>query len=126
MSETEARMLDHALARTHAELRRLDLAAALLFDPVNVRYVTGTSLFPVWTLHSTDRFVLVPLESHPILWEYVGAPPDTSASALPGLTARAAPSWAPFGRGQEAYDDARVAATELPAALAARDLARER
>ncbi len=47
--------MEHALVRTRAALHRHDLAAALLVDPVNARYVSGTSTMPVWTLHVVDR-----------------------------------------------------------------------
>src|SRR5918997_1624442 len=66
----------HGLVRTRDALRRHDLAAALLVDPVNIRYVSGTSTMPVWTLHMIDRYMLVPAESEPILWEYASAPAE--------------------------------------------------
>ena len=43
-------------------LRRHDIAAALLVDPVNIRYASGTSIMPVWTLHAIDRYLLVPAD----------------------------------------------------------------
>jgi hypothetical protein len=45
------RAIEYALGRTRAALRRHDIAAALLVDPVNVRYASGTSTMPVWTMH---------------------------------------------------------------------------
>jgi creatinase/prolidase-like protein len=58
--------VEWALARTRAALRRHDIAAALLIDPVNIRYATGTAIMPVWTLHSIDRYLLVPAEGEPV------------------------------------------------------------
>ena len=110
-------MLEHALARTRAELARDGLAAAILSDPVNIRYLTGTSFLPVWELHATDRFLIVPVESPPVLWEYRGSPPETPVSALPDLVVRSAPVWSVFGRGEHAPDDARAAAEEIAASL---------
>ena len=69
----------YALARTKAALRRHDIAAALLFDPVNIRYATGTSIMPVWTLHAIDRYLLVPAEGEPILWECASASAECSS-----------------------------------------------
>src|SRR5256885_10517650 len=106
-------MLEHALARTRAELRRAGLAAALLCDPTNIRYVTGTSFLPVWELHATDRFVLVPVESPPVLWEYEGAPPEASESALAELSVRTVQAWSPFGPGEHPADFPPAAATEI-------------
>lgn len=57
--------VEHALRRTRAALVRHDLAAALLFDPVNIRYASRTSTMPVWTLHSIDRYLLVPAVGEP-------------------------------------------------------------
>src|SRR5207249_4938416 len=88
--------------------------------------VTGTSFLPVWELHATDRFLVVPVESPPVLWEYEGSPPETPLSALPDLAVRAAPVWSPFGRGAHAVEDARAAATEIAGFLGERGIAGER
>lgn len=53
--------VEYALGHLRASLRRHDLAAALLTDPANVRYASGTSVMPVWTMHAIDRYVLVTL-----------------------------------------------------------------
>ena len=86
------RAVEYALGRTRAALRRHDIAAALLVDPVNVRYASGTSTMPVWTMHSIDRYLLVPADGEPVLWEYASAPPDL-VSPYPGLETRTARSW---------------------------------
>jgi len=62
--------------RTQAALRENALAAALLFDAYNIRYVTGRTVMTVWTLHAMDRYVLVPAEGKPSLWEYRLVPVD--------------------------------------------------
>ena len=90
--------MEWGLGRTQEFLRRHDLAAALLADPVNVRYVTGTSVMPVWTLHSIDRYVLVPAVGEPVLWEYASAP--AVSSPYPSLQVRTATSWSVFGSGE--------------------------
>src|SRR4029079_16711010 len=40
------------LAKIRAELVALDYGAALLSDPMNIRYATDTHTFNVWTLHA--------------------------------------------------------------------------
>ena len=40
------------LARTREQLREADVAGIVLFDPVNIRYATGTRNMTVWTLHN--------------------------------------------------------------------------
>lgn len=64
------RTTEHGCDRARAALRHNSLAAALLFDSLNIRYVTGSSLMPVWTLHVLDR---CPFEGKPVLWEYPAA-----------------------------------------------------
>jgi Xaa-Pro dipeptidase len=106
----------YALARTKAALRRHDIAAALLFDPVNIRYATGTSIMPVWTLHAIDRYLLVPAEGEPILWECASAPAECS-SPYPHLETRTATSWSVFGSGEHAGRRAARFAAEVAGVL---------
>lgn len=96
-AELVKRVSQYGLARTQAALREHGLPAALLFDAYNIRYITGTAVMPVWTLHAMDRFLLVPADGQPVLWEYpsVRTPPDPDrAHAL-----RSAPSWSVFDVG---------------------------
>jgi Xaa-Pro dipeptidase len=118
-------VVEHALARTRASLRRHDIAAALLVDPANVRYVSGTSTMPVWAMHSIDRCLLVPVEGEPVLWEYASAPPEL-VSPYPGLETRAATSWAVFGFGDRAADRAALFAADVAGVLRDRSLEGER
>lgn len=104
--------VEHGLVRTRAALRRHGLAAALLTDPVNIRYTTGTSVMPVFTLHSIDRYLLVPADGEPVLWEYPSAPPEL-VSPHPGITIRQAISWAAFGRAEHGVEHAARFAAEV-------------
>ena len=115
----------HALARTRASLRRHDIAAALLVDPVNVRYASGTSTMPVWTMHSIDRYLLVPVEGEPVLWEYSSAPPDL-VSPYPGLETRPATSWSVFGFGERAGGRAALFAADVVGVLRDRGISGDR
>jgi Xaa-Pro dipeptidase len=108
------------LARTRSALRRHDIAAAFLIDPVNIRYLTGTSVMPVWTLHSIDRYLLVPAEGEPVLWEFAWAPAVlTSPSAL---ETRTAISWSVFGSGEHSADRATRFAAEVVGVLRERGI----
>ena len=117
--------VEYALARIRASLRRHDIAAALLFDPVNVRYASGTSTMPVWTMHSIDRYLLVPAEGEPVLWEYASAPPEL-VSPYPRLETRTATSWAVFGAGEQAGSRAALFATDVAAVLRDRGISGDR
>ncbi len=117
--------VEHALARTRAALRRHDIPAALLADPANVRYASGTSIMPVWTFHSADRYLLVPAEGEPVLWEYAAAPPEL-VSPHPGLETRTATSWSVFGAGERAGERAALFAADVAEVLRGRGLLGER
>ncbi len=52
-------MRAYRLGRVRAELNRRDIAAALFFDPVNIRYATDCTNMQVWTLHNPARYCLV-------------------------------------------------------------------
>ncbi|MDE0391128.1 MAG: Xaa-Pro peptidase family protein [Rhodospirillales bacterium] len=45
--------------RIRGELRRRDLGAVLVVDPINLRYATGTRNMQVWTMHNVVRYALV-------------------------------------------------------------------
>jgi Xaa-Pro dipeptidase len=117
--------VEYALARLRAALRHHGIAAALLVDPVNVRYASGTSIMPVWTMHSIDRYLLVPAEGEPILWEYASAPPEL-VSPFPGIETRTATSWSVFGYGDQAADRASLFASDMVAALCEQGIRGER
>ena len=61
------------LARVRAELVRHDYGAALLSDPINIRYATGSRNMPVWTLHAPGRYVFVPVDGPVVLFEYAAS-----------------------------------------------------
>jgi Xaa-Pro dipeptidase len=64
------RLRAYRLGRLQAELARRDYAAALLFDPMNIRYATGSRNMSVWTSHTPARYCFVPVEGRAILWDF--------------------------------------------------------
>jgi Xaa-Pro aminopeptidase len=58
------------LARLRAQLVAHDYGAALLSDPLNIRYATGSRNMAVWTLHAPGRYVFVPVEGPVVMFEY--------------------------------------------------------
>ncbi len=120
----ETRLHRDRLARTRLKLREHQLAAALLFDPLNVRYAVTAGPFPVFNMHLTFRWALVPVESEVVLWEY---PQSLSATAERWSgDLRPARSWNYFGSGSRSAADAGVFAVEIADVLRARGLAGER
>src|SRR5882762_4607469 len=60
------------LERAQAELAKSDLGALLLFDPNNIRYVTSTHIGE-WARDKNARYVLLPREGPPVLWDFGSA-----------------------------------------------------
>ena len=64
------RMRAYRLGRIQEQLRRLDLGGIILYDPVNIRYATGTSNMQVWFTHNPIRYCFVPAEGRAVLFDY--------------------------------------------------------
>jgi Xaa-Pro aminopeptidase len=62
-------MRHERLARFRTELAKLDVAGALLTNPVNIRYATDARNMAVWSLHSIARYAFVPTEGPVVLFE---------------------------------------------------------
>ena len=69
----DARWRAAKLERAQAGLRRAGLPAALLFDPNNVRYAASIGVAVVENLHVPTRWLLIPADGDPVLWEYADA-----------------------------------------------------
>ena len=73
MISLEPQILDNIQSHRHHQisrrLREADCEAVLLFDPVNIRYATGTRNMQVWTMHNLLRYALVFAEGEPVLFE---------------------------------------------------------
>ena len=65
-----ARLRGYRLGRLQAELKRRDYAAALLTDPINIRYATGSRNMSLWTAHTPARYCFVPADGKAILWDF--------------------------------------------------------
>jgi len=57
-----------------------DLAAVLLFDPINIRYANGSRSMQVWTMHNFCRYALILTSGPSIMFEL-----PTSMHLLKGL-----------------------------------------
>jgi len=104
------------LAKVRAELAKFDYAAALLSDPINIRYATGSRNMPVWTLHAPGRYVFVPVEGPVVLFEY-GTPTQMEAQGVFELATvdevRPAIAWFYFSSGPRTAEKAQLWATEV-------------
>ena len=66
-------MRRHRLQRVRAQMASRDIAACLLFDPVNIRYATGARNMQVYHLRNPSRYLLLPVEGPVLLFEFAGS-----------------------------------------------------
>ena len=110
-------MRAYRLDRVRAELSRRDIAAALFFDPVNIRYATDCTNMQVWTLHNPARYCLVFASGPVILWEFHGA--RHLGEALPLIDeVRVGTPWFHFAAGDDGVAKAREFAAEIASEVA--------
>jgi len=60
----------YRLDRVRTELQRLDYMGAVLFDPMNIFYATGTRNMRVWTMHAPGRYVFVTTDGPIVMFEF--------------------------------------------------------
>jgi Xaa-Pro aminopeptidase len=99
------------LARLHDAMRAHGLDGCLLLHDPNVRYATGASAMPVWSMSTFTRCAVVPAEGSPILFEH---PNSVHRSALRAADVRPMHGWEFF---DDAAAEAGVFAGEVAAAL---------
>ncbi len=66
----------YRLARVREQLRAQDLAACLLYDPINIRYATGSRNMSVYTMHAAERYAFIATEGPVVVFDSypVGTP----------------------------------------------------
>ena len=60
------------LARLRAAIGAADCEAGIFYDPINIRYATGTSNMQVYSLHNACRYAYVPVEGPVVLFDFKG------------------------------------------------------
>ncbi len=70
--------------RVQQQLAANDCAAALLYNPVNIRYATDSRNMTVWMLHNMGRYCLVPAHGPAVLFEYANR---NALAAIPRVPA---------------------------------------
>ena len=71
--EVLARAREYRIGRLRKLLRDNDCAAAILYDPVNIRYALDSPNMQVWSLHNPVRYALIFAEGPALLFDYKGA-----------------------------------------------------
>ena len=60
----------YRLERVRAQLRAEGCDAALLYDPLNVRYATDTTNMSLWTMHNAVRYAFVATDGPVVVFEF--------------------------------------------------------
>ena len=117
MTPEENNTLDAGrLGRLRAELAAAGCDAGLFYDPINIRYATGTSNMQVYSLHNPCRYVFVPTIGDVVLFEFKGC--EHLSDGHPGVAEiRPAISWYDFISGSRTDEFVRVWAAEILALL---------
>ena len=108
----EKKVRAYRLNRARELLSQFEMDAAVLFDPLNLRYATGCRNMQVWTSHHLARYVFVPVEGPVVLFDYGGAL-HLSDDLETVDEARPAKSWDYFGSGNRAEEHANKWADEI-------------
>ncbi len=115
------------LARLRNAIETAGCDAGLFYDPVNIRYATGTSNMQVYSLHNPCRYVYVPVSGDVVLFEFKGCEHLSLGHEGVGEV-RPAVSWYDFVSGGRTAEFARAWADEIASLLgpAGRDLSVDR
>jgi Xaa-Pro dipeptidase len=100
------------LARLRAQLAASECDAGVFYDPVNIRYATGTSNMQVYSLHNPCRYAFVPVEGPVVLFDFKGC--EHLSVGHPAVSeVREATSWYHFVTGPRTEEFAGTWATEM-------------
>lgn len=108
----EVELRGYRLGRTRKMLAQFGIDAAVLFDPLNLRYATGCRNMQVWTAHHLSRYVFVPVIGPVVLFDYGGAKHLSDDLETINET-RPAKSWDYFGSGSRSQEHAGAWADEI-------------
>ena len=64
------KMREFRVNRLIKELNKRDLDGVLVFDPLNIRYITDTTNMQLWNSHNPFRACFISNEGYIILWDY--------------------------------------------------------
>ncbi|MEE9324492.1 MAG: Xaa-Pro peptidase family protein [Dehalococcoidia bacterium] len=110
------RLRRERIARIQAELAKRDLGGVLLYDPINVRYATGTRFVQIFSMHTAHRYCVVPREGDVVLFTDLNQG-DQHLKDLEGIKLRPAQSCNYFVSGTFNEEVAQRWGMELKVAL---------
>ena len=106
------RLRAYRLGRVREQLKARDYAGLLLFDPINIRYATGTRNMTVWILHNRARYCFIPTEGPVVLFDFHNCEHLSQGIETIGEV-RPTCSWFYFGAGPKLAERAKAWAAEL-------------
>jgi len=106
----------YRLERLRAELRKRDYAGAVLSDPMNLRYATGTRNMAIWTAHAPGRYAFVATDGPVILFEFTSTRHVTDGSPIVDEVRPCTP-WIYFLAGSRTEEKAHLWADEIESLL---------
>ena len=102
----------YRLERTREQLRKRDYAGCVLFDPINIRYATGSRNMSVWTLHNAARYCFIATDGPIVLFDFHGC--DHLSDGLETIDeVRPTTSWYFFSSGSRMAERASKWAKEI-------------
>jgi Xaa-Pro aminopeptidase len=108
----DVKLCRNRLNRLRTELAKRDFAGALLADPINIRYATGTRNMAVWTMHAPGRYVFVATDGPVVLFEFGTSRHVTSSGPMIDQQRTSTP-WFYFLCGPRVEEKAAIWAEEL-------------
>jgi Xaa-Pro dipeptidase len=100
------------LARVRAGLKARDYAGCVLYDPINIRYATGTRNMTVWCLHNAVRYCFIPAEGPVVLFDFHNC--EHLSDGIETVSeVRHATSWFYFGAGPRGREKSKRWAAEI-------------
>lgn len=109
-------LMRYRLERLRAELRKRDFAGAVLSDPMNLRYATGTRNMAMWTLHAPGRYAFVATDGPVVLFEFTSSRHVTDGSPIVDEVRPCTP-WMYFLAGPRTEEKANLWADEIASLL---------
>ncbi len=102
----------YRLARVREQLTKHDYAGCVLYDPINIRYATGSRNMAVWTMHNAVRYCFIATEGPVVVFdfhncEHLSAGLETVDEVRPAI------AWHYFGAGPRLADRAKTWAAEI-------------
>src|SRR5579871_4098010 len=112
----QTKLIRYRLDRLRAELRKRDYAGAVLSDPMNLRYATGTRNMAIWTMHAPGRYAFVATDGPVILFEFTSSRHVSEGSPVVDETRPCTP-WVYFLAGPRTEEKAHLWADEIESLL---------